>query len=82
MMTEILARTFERGVGETKSCGTGAVAATIALERRGAIRDLPNPRTIRFVSGRVLVVAYGADKATIAVSGECDLVATGILSLL
>jgi diaminopimelate epimerase len=29
---------WERGVGETAACGTGACAAVVALQRRGLVR--------------------------------------------
>jgi len=33
----VLQRTFERGVGETDACGTGACATVVALRRRGLV---------------------------------------------
>ena len=39
-------RVFERGVGETRSCGTGTVAAAAAARSAGALTD-DSPVTYR-----------------------------------
>ena len=67
----LVARTFERGVGETPSCGTGAIAATIASGISTAPSSKQIKRVVRFVSGEQLHVAIcpNADAATL--SGLC-----------
>ncbi len=47
-------RHYERGVGITKACGTGAVASAAAFIKRGALR---NPATI-IVPGGLLAVSW------------------------
>lgn len=49
-------RVWERGVGETRSCGTGACAAAAVAHRR----DLVGPRVIVRVPGGELTVEVGA----------------------
>ena len=69
------ARVFERGVGETRSCGTGAIAAAIAAAhangewRRTSRRDL-----IEFVSSECLEVVSDSNSDKISVSGRCELI--------
>lgn len=48
-------RVWERGVGETRSCGTGACAAAAVAHRR----DLVGPRVVVRVPGGDLVVEVG-----------------------
>ena len=48
-------RVWERGVGETRSCGTGACAAAAVAHRR----DLVGPRVAVRVPGGVLTVDVG-----------------------
>jgi diaminopimelate epimerase len=52
---EITMRVWERGVGETLSCGTGACAAAAVAHRRGLVGD----RVLVKVAGGELVVELG-----------------------
>jgi diaminopimelate epimerase len=61
--SEVRARIYERGAGETLASGTGASGAAVAAHLRGA----PNPITVRMDGGTLEV----------EVSDELDLVLTG-----
>jgi diaminopimelate epimerase len=68
-------RVHERGVGETRSCGTGTVAAVAAaLHRAGRT----TAEVAVHVPGGTVVVAIDAGQATL--TGPAVLVATGELS--
>jgi diaminopimelate epimerase len=73
--SHIAMRVFERGVGETRSCGTGACAAAWAWRRRG---DEPSsPGTVRVdVPGGSLSVTERSD-GHLELSGPAELVAEG-----
>ena len=74
-------RVFERGVGETRSCGTGAAAAAIAAAYDAG--DLPStsPVDIRVdVPGGSLVVTVHPD-GTADLTGPAILVAEGTFDL-
>jgi len=64
-------RTFERGVGETGSCGTGAIAAVAVLEFRNGRVLWPGARTMVFRSGHRLRVTH--DGGMLTLSGRCKL---------
>lgn len=71
-------RIFERGVGETLSCGTGACAAALALRQiHGA--DAPGDVAIT-VPGGSLVVRFD-DEGDVWLIGPAEFVAEGTLSL-
>jgi diaminopimelate epimerase len=65
-------RVFERGVGETRSCGTGACAAAVAAMAADGVRS----SYVVDVPGGRLVVEWCADD-TVAMSGPAVLVAAG-----
>ena len=66
-------RVFERGVGETLACGSGACAAAAVLMRRGAVdRDL----AVRLPGGE-LRVSWPSDGAPVVLSGPASFVFEG-----
>jgi diaminopimelate epimerase len=71
---EVAVRVHERGVGETRSCGTGTVAAVVAA-LRAAGRD-GGDVTVRTPGGRLRVVVGGG---TTVLQGPAVLVASGEL---
>jgi diaminopimelate epimerase len=66
-------RVWERGVGETLSCGTGACAATVAGIRRGLL-DSPVRVATR---GGVLRIAWRGGGAPVMMTGPADTVFEG-----
>jgi diaminopimelate epimerase len=69
-------RVYERGVGETRSCGTGVCAAAVAARRRGG-SEVAAPSTYRVdVPGGRLTVALDPD-GRIRLTGPAVLVAEG-----
>ena len=72
----IAMRVHERGVGETRSCGTGACAAVVATAlRTGTPRDTPYAVT---VPGGRLTVTWRAD-GHVVLTGPAVLLAEGTL---
>jgi diaminopimelate epimerase len=60
--TEIRLRVFERGVGETLACGTGACAAVVYGISRGWLRDTV---TVNLPGGKLSISWAGADQPVI-----------------
>ena len=72
-------RVHERGVGETRSCGTGACAAALAT-RFWAGEGAPDVWTVDVPGGRLRVTALPGQEVELA--GPAELVADGMTTLL
>jgi diaminopimelate epimerase len=81
-IAEISMRVHERGSGETRSCGTGACAAALAV-RAWAGAGAPAVWRVE-VPGGTLVVTVGAEstlsEGSVWLSGPAQLVASGVLA--
>lgn len=72
--TSIRARIFERGVGETRSCGSGAIAAALAVQRQelGAQDMCHHP--VAFFSGERLDVTLDFRRNRVSLAGRAHCV--------
>lgn len=71
--TQIRLRVYERGVGETLACGSGACAAAAVLMRRGRVaRDL-----VVSLRGGDLRIDWSSDDAPMCMSGSARFVFAG-----
>ncbi len=73
--TEINLRVFERGVGETRACGSGACAAVIAGQRLGL---LSNQVKVNLAGGS-LMVEYSGEGEPVYLTGPASTVYRGKL---
>ncbi|MBI2169224.1 MAG: diaminopimelate epimerase [Actinobacteria bacterium] len=64
-------RVWERGVGETRSCGTGACAAVAAAHRRGLVGELVK---VEVPGGTLVVELKGEGDGTIWLGGPVSFV--------
>ena len=70
-------RVYERGAGETLSCGTGACAAVVAGIRRGLL-----DRRVRVLTrGGALEIAWAGENAPVLMTGPAVTVFTGEITL-
>jgi len=70
-------RVFERGVGETLACGTGACAAVVAGQRLGLLDDDVSVR----LPGGQLVVSWRGGTDPVWLTGNAELVSEGTIDL-
>jgi diaminopimelate epimerase len=70
-------RVFERGVGETLACGTGACAAVVAGQRLGQLDD---EVSVRLPGGQLVVSWRGGTKA-VWLTGNAELISEGTVDL-
>ena len=70
-------RVYERGAGETLSCGTGACAAVVAGIKRGLLDDHVQVAT----KGGVLNIAWAGDGQPVLMTGPAISVFTGEINI-
>lgn len=71
---DVVARVWERGVGETRACGSGACATVGALSMLG---NLQSPVNVRMPGGTLRVAWGGSPPADLWLSGSASLVFVG-----
>jgi diaminopimelate epimerase len=74
---EIRLRVFERGVGETLSCGTGACAAVVT----GIQWGLLDPSVLVHTQGGDLTIAWQGDDTPVWMTGPATTVFQGEINL-
>jgi diaminopimelate epimerase len=72
---EINLRVFERGVGETRACGSGACAAVIAAQRQGLVSN----RVEVNLDGGTLLIEYSGEGEPVFLTGPATTVYRGKL---
>ncbi len=70
-------RVFERGVGETAACGTGACAAVVTCQQLGLLDAEVN---VRLPGGQVVVSWHGGSEP-VWLTGNAEYVAEGFIDL-
>jgi len=75
--SNIQLRVFERGVGETLACGSGACAAVVAGRQRGLLDDKVSVQ----LPGGQLVVSWRGDSEAVWLTGDAELISEGIIDL-
>lgn len=70
-------RVFERGVGETKACGTGACAAVVS----GIVRGLLQNKVRVSLPGGDLGVEWNGPGETVLMTGPCETVFEGTIEI-
>jgi len=70
-------RVFERGVGETAACGTGACAAVVTAQMLGLLDDTVNVR----LPGGQLVVSWRGGSEPVWLTGNAEYISRGIMDL-
>lgn len=70
-------RVFERGVGETAACGTGACAAVVTCQNLGLLEAEVR---VRLPGGEVMVSWHGASEP-VWLTGNAEIISEGIMDL-
>ena len=70
-------RVFERGVGETQACGTGACAAMVIARRWGLVDETV---AVDLLGGRLLI-SWAGDAAPVMMTGPAEHVFDGTIAL-
>ena len=70
-------RVFERGVGETRACGTGACAAVVA----GQLRNLLDQHVTVTLPGGILNIEWQGKNSPVMMTGPAKTVFTGSITL-
>lgn len=70
-------RVYERGVGETQACGTGACAAVVAGRTQGLLDEKVNVALL----GGNLSIRWAGDQNPVMMTGETAIVFKGTISL-
>jgi len=70
-------RVYERGVGETLACGTGACAAVVAGQRLGRLDE----EVAVQLPGGQLVVSWHGGTAPVWLTGNAELISEGMIDL-
>ena len=70
-------RVHERGVGETRACGTGACAAAVIGRKLGLLGDEVRVR----LPGGQLVVSWRGDTDTVWLTGDAELISEGTMDI-
>lgn len=67
-------RVFERGVGETLSCGTAAASIVAALQPETSCLERPENYRVEFASGEELLVCHDRINASYEIGGRVSLI--------
>ena len=70
-------RVYERGVGETLACGTGACAAAVAGMRRGVFDETVDIQ----MKGGLLTIAWQGEDKSVFLTGPAEIVFKGVISV-
>jgi diaminopimelate epimerase len=70
-------RVHERGVGETRACGTGACAAVVAGQQMGLLEEHVN---VQLPGGQVMV-SWRGDASPVWLTGNAELISEGTMDL-
>ncbi len=70
-------RVFERGVGETLACGTGACAAVVSGQQEGLLDD----EVVVNLPGGQLVVSWGGNDEPVWLTGNAEFISEGTIEL-